>query len=163
MNYYRKLPSEHLQYFVLNPLKNYLFRCLSLGHIARPGVKGLKGASLKYVSSTLHDDFLNCNSIVNHAQLQRSIIEIFQIIIFFFIFSNPYLSNLFSVRGEWLFAIIVLLLFGSSIFCMCLCCRRVYEADTREPYPLFYDGQRELYPIHDQRRLGHERGFRPFR
>ena len=26
---------------VLNPLKNYLFRCLSLGHMARPGVKGL--------------------------------------------------------------------------------------------------------------------------
>ena len=74
-------------------------------------------------------------------------------------------SRLFPVRGEWLFAMIVLVLFGSSIFCMCLCCRRVYEADTREPYPLFYDGQRELFPVYDQRRqpVGQERRFRQFR
>jgi len=69
------------------------------------------------------------------------------------------------IRGEWLFAIIILLLFGSSIFCMCLCCRRVYEADTRETYPLFYDGQRELFPVYDQRRqrIAQERRFRHFR
>ena len=36
------MPSEHLQYIVPNPLKDYLFRCLSLGHMAFPGVKGLK-------------------------------------------------------------------------------------------------------------------------
>ena len=42
VKYYRKLLSEHLQYFVLNPLKNYLFRCLSLGHMARLGVNGLR-------------------------------------------------------------------------------------------------------------------------
>ena len=59
----------------------------------------------------------------------------------------------FLVRGEWLFAFIVLVLFGTSIFCMCLCCRRVYEADTREPYPMYYDGQREQYPLYDPRRL----------
>eukprot|EP00795_Rhopilema_esculentum_P014452 gene14452-5514_t len=69
------------------------------------------------------------------------------------------------IGGEWLFAIIILLLFGSAIFCMCLCCRRVYEADTREPYPLFYDGQRELYPVYDQRRFPaeQERRVHPFR
>lgn len=68
------------------------------------------------------------------------------------------------LRGEWLFAIIVLVLFGSSIFCMCLCCRRVYEADTREPYPLYYDGQRELYPLYDTKRFqDHERRIGPLR
>jgi len=55
------------------------------------------------------------------------------------------------LRGEWLFAIIVVVVFASTILCMCICCRRVYEADTREPYPLFYDGQKEQYPIYDPR------------
>ena len=41
VNYYGKLPSEHLQYFILYPPKNYILRCLSLGHMAHPGVKDL--------------------------------------------------------------------------------------------------------------------------
>ena len=35
------MSSEKLQYFLLYPLKNYLLRCLSVGHMAHPGVKGL--------------------------------------------------------------------------------------------------------------------------
>ena len=46
MNCNRKLPSEHLQCLAHSPLKNYRLRFLSLGHMARPGVKGLtKGSS----------------------------------------------------------------------------------------------------------------------
>ena len=41
MHYFGKLPSEHLRYFVLHPLKYYYLHCLTLGHMARPGVEGL--------------------------------------------------------------------------------------------------------------------------
>ena len=56
------------------------------------------------------------------------------------------------LRGEWLFAIIVVLGFAATILCVCICCRRVYEADTRENYPIYYNGQKELFPVHDPRR-----------
>lgn len=58
------------------------------------------------------------------------------------------------IRGEWLFAILVVACFAVVILCVCSCCRRVYEADTRENYPIHYNGQREMFPIYDPKRSG---------
>ena len=43
------MPSEHLQYFVLDPLKNYFLRCLSLGYMARPGGERVKRCLLAHI------------------------------------------------------------------------------------------------------------------
>lgn len=56
------------------------------------------------------------------------------------------------LRGEWLFAIIVVIVFAAAILCVCICCRRVYEADTREQYPMQYSGYKEMYPVYDRKR-----------
>ena len=50
---------QHLQYFVLYPLKSYLLRCLSLGPMARPGVKGLRTPSFNNKVSNLFGHMLD--------------------------------------------------------------------------------------------------------
>ena len=39
-----------------------------------------------------------------------------------------------TLRGEWLFAIVIVVSFAATMLCACTCCRKVYEYDTR-PYP----------------------------
>lgn len=52
------------------------------------------------------------------------------------------------LHGEWLFVIVVVALIAALILCACTCCRRVYEVDSRERYPIISDhGNKESLPV----------------
>ncbi|XP_065648136.1 beta-secretase 2 [Hydra vulgaris] len=62
------------------------------------------------------------------------------------------------LRGEWLFAIVIVGVFTSSILCLCLCCRKVYEVDAREQHPIYNNAnQKEQFPVYNSL---HDRNFR---
>ncbi|XP_066914043.1 beta-secretase-like [Clytia hemisphaerica] len=55
------------------------------------------------------------------------------------------------IHGEWLFAIFIVIVIVLTIMCACMCCRKVYEVDSRpsqERYPLINrPGDKEPLPV----------------
>jgi len=54
------------------------------------------------------------------------------------------------IHGEWVLGIMIACLLVITIMCACMCCRRVYEVDSRgaEPYPLIErPGEKESLPV----------------